>query len=73
LSKRSIYAIVGWASGMAFGLLLYFAWWPNESLLTFPPLTGMALALWRGEATNKIPAFEEMKRPITPFPKEPWS
>jgi len=57
LSKRSIYAIVGWAGGMAFGLLLYFAWWPNEFLLTFPPLAVMAL--WRGEATNKIPTFDE--------------
>lgn len=55
---------------MAFGLLLYFAWWPNEFLLTFPPLAVMAL--WRGEATNKIPTFDEMKRPITLFPKEPW-
>ena len=57
LSKRSIYAIVGWAGGMAFGLLLYFAWWPNEFLLTFPPLAVMAL--WRGEATNKIPTLDE--------------
>lgn len=70
LSERSIYALVGWACGMALGLLLYWAWWPNEFLLTFPPLAGMILALWRGEATNKIPSADELNRPITLFPKD---
>lgn len=57
LSERSIYALVGWACGMALGLLLYWAWWPNEFLLTFPPLAGMILALWRGEATIRFRAL----------------
>lgn len=70
VSKRSMYAVVGWTCGMALGLLMYFVWWPNELLLTLPPLAGMVLALWRGEAANQILSADELDRPITLFSKD---
>jgi hypothetical protein len=56
LGERAVLAMMGWVCGMALGLLLYFTWKVNESLLTFLPLGGMVLALWYAQQTGKIPA-----------------
>lgn len=70
LNARSIYALVGWACGIALGFLLYLAWRPYEIFLTFLPFVGMASALWCGEKTEKIPSSDEINRPIELFPKD---
>lgn len=70
ISKRSRYAVVGWACGMAPGLLLYIAWEPSQFFLTIPPVVGMCLALWYGEFKGKIPTADELNRPITLFPRD---
>lgn len=72
LSKRSQYALAGWACGMALGLLLYFTLRPSVIFLTFPPLVGMSVAIWYGESTHKIPTADEMNRPPTLFSNDKW-
>ena len=67
---RWVYALVGWTSGTAIGLLLYLVWRPYELLLTFPSFVGMFSALWYGESTNRIPTVDELNAPITLFPKD---
>jgi hypothetical protein len=71
MSKRSLYALVGYLAGLAPGLALYFAWKPNVGLVTTLPLFGMVIALWWGERTHKIPTADEMNRPVTLFGKDP--
>jgi hypothetical protein len=70
VSERAIYGVMGWVCGMALGLLLYFIWKASEFLLTFPPLAGMVLALCYSESTGRIPTVEEVRRPISLFPKD---
>ena len=69
--SRAVYGVMGWIGGMAVGLLLYFAWKPDEYLLVALPLTSMALALAYGESSGRIPTVDEERRPITLFPKDP--
>jgi hypothetical protein len=69
LKERSVYALFGWTCGMAIGLLLYLVWRPYELFLTFPSFVGMFSALWYGESTNRIPTVDELRAPITLFPK----
>jgi len=71
IKGRSVYALIGWACGMAVGLLLYFVWRPYEIFLIFPSFAGMGSALWYGEVTSKIPSVDELNAPITLFPKDP--
>jgi hypothetical protein len=72
-SKRSTYAVAGWAIGMAIGLVAFYGWKKATVLLTLPPLLGMIFALWWGERAGQIPSVDEAHQPITLFDKDPSS
>jgi len=77
-TKRSKYAIIGLAIGLALDLCIFVftgLHWKRDwaPIFATTPTLAMVVTLWWGERRGRIPTREEEERPITLFGEKPSS